>query len=86
MKSSESRSLWQRLSRPFASRKVRIALATVAAAVLAELGLAVSEETVLAIIGVGISLILGIAHEDAARWSAGAKPAENPIQRQVMQK
>ncbi len=54
----------RRIARPLASRKVRVALATVAGAYAAECGLKVSEELVLTILGVGAALILGIAHED----------------------
>jgi len=61
----------QRLIRPLASRKVRVALATVVAAFAAEFGLAVSEELIMTILGVGVALILGIAHEDAGRSMAG---------------
>jgi hypothetical protein len=32
-------------------------------------GFELSEETVLAVLGVGVALILGIAHEDAGRAS-----------------
>jgi hypothetical protein len=60
-----------RLIRPLASRKVRVALATVAAAFAAEFGLDVSDELVFTILGVGVALILGIAHEDAGRSIAG---------------
>ncbi len=60
-----------RLIRPLRSRKVRVALATVAAAFAVEFGLGVSEELLLTILGVGVSLILGIAHEDAGQKSAG---------------
>ena len=60
----------RRMIRPLASRKVRVALATVLAAYLAEYGLGLSEELILTIITVGVSLILGIAHEDAGRKSA----------------
>ncbi len=56
--------------KPLASRKVRVALATVLAAYAAEYGLGVSEEIVLTILSVGVALILGIAHED--RGSKGA--------------
>lgn len=57
----------QRMVKPLRSRKVRVALATVLAAGAAEYGLAVSEELVMTILGVGVALILGIAHEDAGR-------------------
>jgi len=56
-----------RLLQPLRSRKVRVAFATVIAAYAAQIGLGVSEELVLTILGVGASLILGIAHEDAGR-------------------
>lgn len=56
--------------RPLASRKVRVALATVVAAVAAEYGLQLSEEMVLTVVSVGVALILGIAHEDAGRKGA----------------
>lgn len=62
-----------RLIKPLRSRKVRVALATVAAAFAAEFGLNVGEELVLTILGVGVSLILGIAHEDAGQKSAAAR-------------
>lgn len=58
---------WQRWLWPLRSRKVQVALATVLVAYLAQVGLAVSEETVVAVLGVGVALILGIAHEDAGR-------------------
>ncbi|MBN1511384.1 MAG: hypothetical protein JXB13_05170 [Phycisphaerae bacterium] len=64
-------SILRRLCRPLQSRKVRVALATVLAAYLAEYGLQLSEEMILTIIGVGVSLILGIAHEDAGKRSSG---------------
>ena len=59
-----------RLIRPLRSRKVRVALATVAAAYAAQFGLNVSQEVVMTILGVGVSLILGIAHEDSGRARA----------------
>lgn len=64
------RTRWKAWVGPLASRKVRVALATVAAAFGAQWGLEVSEEMVFTILGVGTSVILGIAHEDAGRWSA----------------
>jgi len=57
---------------PLASRKVRVALATVAAAYAAEYGIGLSEEMVFTILGVGVAVILGIAHEDAGRTVPGA--------------
>ena len=58
-----------RVTNPLRSRKMRVALATVIAAYAVELGLNVSEEVVLTIIAMGVSLILGIAHEDAGEKS-----------------
>jgi len=60
-----------RLIRPLASRKVRVALATVTAAFAAEFGFEVGDDLVFTILGVGVALILGIAHEDAGRSVAG---------------
>jgi len=60
------------------SRKTRVALATVLAALLAEYGLDTSEEFLLTLLGVGASLILGIAHEDAGRKSAPFFPRRGP--------
>lgn len=57
----------KRAWRPLESRKVRVALATVIAAFAANWGFNVEEELVFTILGVGASLILGIAHEDAGR-------------------
>jgi hydrogenase maturation factor HypE len=62
----------RRLLQPLASRKVRVALATVLAAYAAEHGLACSEELVLTIVSVGVAVILGIAHEDAGKAEAGS--------------
>ena len=64
-------SVLRRTLRPLASRKVRVALATVIAAFAAELGLKVSDDLVFTILGVGAALILGIAHEDAGKFSGG---------------
>ncbi|MEP0846072.1 MAG: hypothetical protein HRF50_04525 [Phycisphaerae bacterium] len=58
---------WSRWLWPLRSRKVQIAIATIVTAWLAQAGLAVSEETVVTILGVGVALILGIAHEDAGK-------------------
>lgn len=65
-----TRSLKERLVNPLRSRKVRVALATVIAAYAVDMGLNVSAEVVLTIIAMGVSLILGIAHEDAGEKSA----------------
>ncbi len=62
--------LTRRLMHALRSRKIRIALATTVAAFAADLGLHVSQELVLAIVGIGASLILGIAHEDAGKHAA----------------
>lgn len=65
----------KRLIHPLRSRKVRVAIATVAAAYAAQFGLDVSSEMILTILGVGMSLILGIAHEDSGRLRSESQPA-----------
>jgi hypothetical protein len=66
---SATENAWKKTWRPLESRKVRVALATVIAAFAANWGFNVDEELVLTILGVGASLILGIAHEDAGKAS-----------------
>jgi hypothetical protein len=56
---------WRRFLWPLRSRKVQVAIATIVAAYAVQAGLDVREETVLTVLGVGVALILGIAHEDA---------------------
>ncbi|MBI1825153.1 MAG: hypothetical protein HY287_12270 [Planctomycetes bacterium] len=69
----------RRIFAPLASRKVRVALATVAASYAAQIGLHVNDDMMYTILGVGVSLILGIAHEDAGRnISSGATGPPNP--------
>lgn len=58
---------WRRWLWPLRSRKVQVAVATVVTAWASDFGFGVGEETVLAVLGVGVALILGIAHEDAGR-------------------
>jgi hypothetical protein len=71
--------VFQRVFRPLASRKVRVALVTVLVAYAAEYGLGVSEELLLTVVSVGVALILGIAHEDAGKSKAAANTTEqNP--------
>ncbi|MDX2199264.1 MAG: hypothetical protein SF069_09885 [Phycisphaerae bacterium] len=62
---------WKRWLWPLRSRKVQVAIATIITAYAAQVGAQVSEETVLTVLGVGVALILGIAHEDAARARTG---------------
>jgi hypothetical protein len=69
------RRVLSRVLRPLQSRKVRVAVATAAGAWLADEGFDVSPEVMYAIIGVGLALILGIAHEDNGAKSAGNHPA-----------
>jgi hypothetical protein len=75
---SEGKTNWKRWLGPLASRKVRVALATIAAAFAAQYGLHVSEDLILTILTTGVALILGIAHEDAAAKSAGGSDPSNP--------
>jgi hypothetical protein len=56
--------LLRRLFKPLKSRKVRVALVTVIVAFAAEYGLEVSPALLMTILGLGVSVILGIAHED----------------------
>lgn len=63
---------WRRWLWPLRSRKVQVAAATVIVAYAVQAGMDVSEETVLAILSMGVALILGIAHEDAGRARGGA--------------
>lgn len=58
---------WRRWAWPLLSRKVQIAVATVVVAYAASAGVALNEETIAAVLGVGVALILGIAHEDAGK-------------------
>lgn len=67
-------SVLKRIVQPLASRKVRVALTTVLAAYAAEYGLNVSDSTIMTILGVGVALILGIAHEDNGLKSNTTKP------------
>ncbi len=67
-------SFFRRFVRPLSSRKVRVALATVITAFAAEYGLRIEDDLVFTILGVGVALILGIAHEDAGqKRSAGRR-------------
>ena len=64
MKPSE---ILQALVRPLRSRKVRVALATVLAAYAGTAGLDLPDEVIFTMLGTGVALILGIAHEDNGR-------------------
>jgi len=54
----------ERIIRPLTSRKVRVALATIVAAYLADAGIDASETVIAAVIATGVSVIVGIAIED----------------------
>lgn len=71
---SDVRTGWQRLLWPLRSRKVQVAIATIVTAYAVQAGLDVREETVLTVLGVGIALILGIAHEDAGAARGSREP------------
>lgn len=66
----------KRIAKPFQSRKMRVALATVIAGIAAEYGLGMSEEVVMTVLGVGVAMILGIAHEDNGAKSAKDEPGK----------
>lgn len=59
-----------RLFGPLRSRKVGVAFGILLGAFAAEYGLKVSSELLRAIIGIGVSLVPGIAHEDGGRFAA----------------
>jgi hypothetical protein len=69
---SEQPSGWRRWLWPLRSRKVQIAVATILVTYAAQAGLILNEETVVTVLGVGVALILGIAHEDAGRAGKSA--------------
>lgn len=58
---------WRRWLWPLRSRKVQVAVATLVAAYAAQAGMQISDESVMTVLGVGVALILGIAHEDAGK-------------------
>ena len=62
---------WRRWLWPLLSRKVQVAVATIAVAYLADRGVKVPEEVIVTILSVGVALILGIAHEDAGEKRGG---------------
>jgi hypothetical protein len=62
---------WRRWFWPLVSRKVQTAVATVIAAYAVSAGLSLNEEMITTVLGVGVALILGIAHEDAGRAGTG---------------
>lgn len=62
---------WRRWLWPLRSRKVQVAVATVVASYLLEAGVEVGEETLAAVLAVGVALILGIAHEDSGARAGG---------------
>ncbi len=66
----ETQQNWHKWLWPLRSRKVQVALGTIIVSYMAQAGVVLSEETVLSVIGVGVALILGIAHEDAGRKQA----------------
>lgn len=59
----------KRILLPLRSRKVRVALTTMVVAYAAEYGLNVSESLVMGIMGLGLALVIGIAHEDNGKKS-----------------
>lgn len=60
---------------PLKSRKVHVALATLISAWVGAAGLNLSDTVIASIVTIGISVILGIAGEDAGTKAAGGTPA-----------
>jgi len=58
---------WRKALWPLRSRKVQVALATLLVAWGANAGWVLNEDVAVGVLGVGVALILGIAHEDAGR-------------------
>lgn len=79
------KTLWA-VARPLASRKVRVALATVIGAYLATWWPDISTELVATILGVGVAVILGIAHEDNGQKSAGGSPDAAAVAAELLKK
>jgi hypothetical protein len=52
---------------------VQVAVATVVVAYAAQAGVMLSEDTVTTVLGVGLALILGIAHEDSGKAALEAR-------------
>ena len=69
---NEQPSGWKKWLWPLRSRKVQVAVSTVLVAYAAQVGFVLSEDTVVTVLGVGVALILGIAHEDAGRAGKSA--------------
>lgn len=65
---------WKQFLWPLRSRKAQVALVTVIASLVARLGFEVDNELLGIIVGLGVSLILGIAYEDAGK----PKPPPEP--------
>ncbi len=74
---------WRRWFWFLLSRKVQVAIATLITSALAHWGFSVSGEMVLAIVGVGSTVILGIAHEDNGRNRAAGNM--EPIESQALE-
>lgn len=68
---------WRRWLWPLRCRKAQVALATLIVSYAAQRGWVLSEEAVAQIIALGVALILGIAHENAAAKSNGHPPSKS---------
>lgn len=49
---------------PLLSRKVQVAVATIVVSYLAQAGIVLTPDSVIAVLGVGVAMVLGIAIED----------------------
>ena len=68
--------MWNALKLLIGSRKFLVFVATLVVAGLAKLGANVEVELVVGVLATGVSLILGIALEDAAAKKAGLSPVQ----------
>jgi hypothetical protein len=73
MSASKQPTGWKRWLWPLRSRKVQVALVTIVVAWAGHFGLELNVETLAAVVATGVSVIFGIAIEDAGEKAGQAK-------------